>query len=224
MPRFVMTSGEVLTEEITELVIAGWTGRDQAATDEHIKELQELGVSPPSKTPLFYRLSADRLTTDASVQVLGAATSGEVEILLVGTQAGTCVGVGSDHTDREAEAWSVVHSKQLCPKPMAPTLWPLQDVLDHWDSLRLEASVVHDQERVSYQHGEVSNLLPPDVLMEKYGAGELALQPGQVMFCGTLPAIGGIRPAERFEMALVDPVLERRIDHAYDINILPVVS
>ena len=31
------------------------------------------------------------------------------------------------------------------------------------------------------------------------------------MFCGTLGAKGGIRPAARFEMELDDPVLKRRM-------------
>ena len=44
------------------------------------------------------------------------------------------------------------------------------------------------------------------------------------MFCGTLPAIGGVRPASRFEMTLEDPVLDRKLSHAYDIDPLPVVS
>ena len=44
------------------------------------------------------------------------------------------------------------------------------------------------------------------------------------MFCGTLGAIGGIRPASRFEMELEDPVLGRTLRHAYAIDVLPVVS
>jgi hypothetical protein len=44
------------------------------------------------------------------------------------------------------------------------------------------------------------------------------------MFCGTLGAIGGVRPAGRFEMELEDPVLGRRLQHAYDIEVLPVIS
>ena len=36
-------------------------------------------------------------------------------------------------------------------------------------------------------------------------------------------AKGGIRSAARFEMELEDPVLKRRMTHAYDIIILPVV-
>jgi hypothetical protein len=42
------------------------------------------------------------------------------------------------------------------------------------------------------------------------------------MFGGTFAAKGGIRPAERFEFELEDPVLKRTIRHAYDIATLPV--
>ena len=45
-----------------------------------------------------------------------------------------------------------------------------------------------------------------------------------IMFCGTLGAKGGIRPASRFEMELDDPVLKRRMTHAYDIIDLPVIT
>ena len=47
---------------------------------------------------------------------------------------------------------------------------------------------------------------------------------GTLMFCGTPGAIGGIRPAARFEMELHDPVLKRSLTHGYDIDVLPVVS
>jgi hypothetical protein len=42
------------------------------------------------------------------------------------------------------------------------------------------------------------------------------------MFCGTLAAKGGIRPASRFKMELEDPVLKRKLTHAYAIKVLPV--
>ena len=44
------------------------------------------------------------------------------------------------------------------------------------------------------------------------------------MFCGTFPAIGGIRPARRFVGELEDPVLGRKLRIAYDIETLPVVE
>jgi hypothetical protein len=44
------------------------------------------------------------------------------------------------------------------------------------------------------------------------------------MFCGTLAAKGGIRPAPRFMIELEDPVLGRKITHTYDIVSLPVLG
>ncbi|HSU78409.1 MAG TPA: DUF2848 family protein, partial [Burkholderiales bacterium] len=59
---------------VGELVIAGWTGRDQAALRQHIRELEELGVKPPKTTPIFYRVAADLLTYATSIQVSGPDT------------------------------------------------------------------------------------------------------------------------------------------------------
>jgi hypothetical protein len=42
------------------------------------------------------------------------------------------------------------------------------------------------------------------------------------MFCGTLVAKGGIRPAQTFAMELEDPVLGRKLRHEYAIMVLPV--
>ena len=68
---------------IDRLVVAGWTGRDIETVQHHIDELEALGVTPPSTTPLFYQVSNTLLTQEASVQVLGEATSGEAKPLLI---------------------------------------------------------------------------------------------------------------------------------------------
>jgi Protein of unknown function (DUF2848) len=44
------------------------------------------------------------------------------------------------------------------------------------------------------------------------------------MFCGTLPAIGSIRPSERFDMELADPVLGRSLVHSYHVQSLPLMA
>src|ERR1700727_107709 len=75
---------EKIAVEIGDLVIAGWTGRDVAALNHHIEELKALGVMPPSKVPLYYRVAAQMLTQADRIQVLGDDTSGEVEPVLVG--------------------------------------------------------------------------------------------------------------------------------------------
>jgi hypothetical protein len=72
-----------------------------------------------------------------------------------------------------------------------------------------------------YQEGPLAAMRHPDDLIARYGK---KLVPGTIMFCGTLGAKGGIRPAARFEMELDDPVLKRRMTHAYDIVDLPVIT
>ena len=84
-------------------VIAGWTGRDVAKMEEHILELEKLGVKRPAATPLFYRVAAARLTSAGAIEASGGQSSGEVEFVLLQDEGGLYVGAGSDHTDREVE-------------------------------------------------------------------------------------------------------------------------
>lgn len=215
--------GDRIAVQAEALVIAGWTGRDSAAIHHHIEELGRLGVPAPSTVPLFYRLSVTQLTQSARLQVLGPDTSGEVEPVVVSLADGLWIGLGSDHTDRKAEAIGVALSKQLCPKAIGRQLWRLDELAPHWDRLILRAWAVIDGKRVLYQEGAVAGIRPPQELIGLYG-GAAGLAPGTVMFCGTLGAIGGVRPGSRFEMELEDAVLGRRLAHAYDVQALPVVS
>jgi biotin operon repressor len=208
--------------EVRHLVIAGWTGRDRRAVKEHVEELRALGVPAPSTTPLFYRVSASRLTIASEIETLGEGGSGEVETVLVRSGGSTWVGVGSDHTDRTLETIGVAVSKQVCDKPIAPELWPFDEVIGHWDSLVLRSWVMTGEEEALYQEGTAAALLDPRELIERYSGGTLSDE--TAMFCGTLPAIGGVRPSERFAIELQDPVLGRVIRHGYSIRVLPVVS
>lgn len=215
---------DTLDIDVQELIIAGWAGREQAGIDEHIEELKAIGVTPPSSTPLFYRVAANQLTTAPEIQVLGDQSSGEAEVVLIGTPDGTLVGIGSDHTDREAEAWSVAHSKQVCAKPVSQQVWWLKDVIEHWDQLQITSYATIDGEEVRYQEGPVTGLLHPADLLRRFGREKPELAAGEAMLCGTLPVIGGVRPAQSFRMVLTDPVTQRSLQHRYDIRTLPVVS
>src|SRR3970282_340646 len=104
---------------ISQLVIAGWTGRDEAALRKHIRELEDIGVKPPKTTPIFYRVSALLITHAAEIQVSGGDTSGEVEFVLLAKPDGLWVTVGSDHTDRKAETIGGSLSKPPCARPVA---------------------------------------------------------------------------------------------------------
>ncbi|MFT6309610.1 MAG: hypothetical protein ACJA0Z_004794, partial [Halioglobus sp.] len=113
---------------IDQLIVAGWTGRDSHAVNHHIKELGQLGIAPPSAVPLYYRVSDSLLTQSPNIQVLGSASSGEVEPLILRQQDRWYLGLASDHTDRELEAHSVAASKQACVKPVAMQVWELDTV------------------------------------------------------------------------------------------------
>lgn len=210
--------------DIAELVIAGWTGRDTGAMEAHIAELATLGVARPSATPLFYRAGANLLTTAPAIDVVGNASSGEVEPVVVALDDGLWVGVGSDHTDREVEAVGVAISKQLCPKPIGATLWRFADVAAHWDDLILLCYTFDGDGRRAYQEGTAARMRrPEDLIARRCGAGAV-LPVGTAMFCGTMPVIGEIKPAAAFELVLEDPVLGRTIRHSYAVRALPVVA
>jgi Protein of unknown function (DUF2848) len=209
---------------IDDAIIAGWTGRDPVALEEHVKELEALGVKRPASTPIFYRVAAARLTTDTEIEAVGANSGGEVEFVLLQHDGRMWVGIGSDHTDREVEAYGVTVSKQLCDKPLAPVFWAFDDVAPHWDQLKLRAHVVENGERKLYQEGGVTAMLAPLDLIGRCLGGGAQLPENTLMYCGTLAARGGVRPTERFEYEIEDPVLGRRIAHAYSVRILPIMG
>ena len=205
---------------VRELVIAGWTGRNSELVEKHIHELAALGVPRPRSVPCFYRVSSSLLTSAEIVDVVGPETSGEVEVVLFSLEDGLWVGVGSDHTDRRTETFDISVSKQACPKPVGPQLWRYSEVADHWDQLTLRSYAVHGNERRLYQEGKVTHFRPPEELIHRYTDGK-GLPPSTAMFCGTLPALHGVKGAPAFEIQLEDPVLGRILHHRYRVRMLP---
>jgi Protein of unknown function (DUF2848) len=221
--RIVKDRNDHVGVEIDSLIIAGWAGRNAAAIEHHIEELAALGIPRPSTTPLYYRVAAQTVTQSSRLVVLGPDSSGEVEPVLVAMADGLWIGIGSDHTDRKAEASGIALSKQLCGKPVGTQLWSYADIEGHWDELVIRSWATIDGERILYQDSSTSTLRTPRDLIRKQTGTDM-FPAGTLMFCGTPGAIGGIRPAARFEMELRDPVLNRSLTHSYDIEVLPVVS
>ena len=213
---------ESRTISVRTAVIAGWTGRDPVARDKHIAELEAIGIARPAATPIYYRVSASRLTTAQEIEVPGTTSSGEAEFILIRDAAGLWVGAGSDHTDRKVETYNVTISKQVCDKPIASELWAFDEVRDHWDKLILRSWIEESGAQLLYQEGAVAGMLPPDTIMTGFANDRLA--EGTLMFCGTLAAKGGIRPSNRFTYELSDPVCNRRITSTYNVVTLPNVG
>jgi hypothetical protein len=216
-----MAAAETLVlDQVEDLVVSGWTGRDVAALERHIAELAAIGVKRPRTTPIFYRVAASLLTTDDAIEVLGEHTSGEVECVAYSFPDGLWIGVGSDHTDRRAETVGVSLSKQLCAKPVSRQLWRFAEVEPHWDSLVLRSYIHVDGTRRLYQEGSVAAMRPLPELIMLYGGGK-TLPNGTAMFCGTLAVKGAISPADSFEIELTDPILRHAITHSYRVRALP---
>ena len=211
-----------ITISLQHTIIAGWTSRNTEKMEMHINELEALGVKRPSTTPIFYRVSSSQVTLTDTIEVIGSKSSGEVEFFLVSNGNNLYIGLGSDHTDRRVETYDITVSKQMCEKPIARNIWNFEEVKNHWDQLILRSWAVIKGEKILYQEGNVSAIKAPADLIKLYTKGRKSLPPYSLMFCGTLPAIGNISPASRFEFELEDPVMLRKICHAYDIVELPI--
>ncbi len=213
-----------LVATIENAVIAGWTGRDKAAVEHHIVELEAIGIKRPASTPIYYRVGCARLTGNDAIEASGEDSSGEVEAVLIQVGGETYVGLGSDHTDRKVEAYGITVSKQMCDKPIGRSVWPFAEVAPHWDELKLRSYAEGPGPKRLYQDGKVSAMLPTAELIKGFTKGASRLPEGTLMFCGTLPAIGGIKAAQSFTLELEDPVLKRMLRHTYRVLSLPIAG
>ncbi|WP_233234972.1 DUF2848 domain-containing protein [Bordetella sp. LUAb4] len=211
------------TVQIDRLVIAGWAGRDAEGVQHHIRELEAIGVKAPTTVPCYYPLAAALLTTDDEIEVPRADSSGEVEAVLMATTEGLLVGIGSDHTDRKAEAYDVTVSKQMCAKPVSRDVWRFDEVADHWDDLIARCWRTRNGVRELYQEGAMTSLRDPRELAQKY-ANAAELPVGTAMYCGTQPVKGELGYGEKFEFELHDPKLNRSLKCAYTVRTLPVAD
>ncbi len=222
-------SSRVVAVEPRRFVIAGWTGRDVKAIEHHIEELAELGVPRPSSVPLYYRASKELLSQSPSLEVLGSDSSGEAEPVLFFAQGEWWLTVGSDHTDRKVESYSVAVSKQMCVKPVASAAWRWSEIVSRQDEIVLESRILEDGEWVSYQRGTLASIRPLESLRDGYLSQGNEAQEGFFLSCGTLGAIPnaqgkGIRPAQAMEIAIRDTSRSRAIVHRYAVLPLPVVA
>jgi len=218
----LVVGGEMVDVEIDRLVVAGWVGKDRAALQKHIDELAELGIEAPSRTPTYMNLSPETLTTGAEISVVGAGSSGEVEsVVIIARDGRRYLGVGSDHTDREFEKFSIPASKQMCGKPLGAEAWLFDEVQDHLGSLVMRSWMVKDGQRKLLQEGTLDKNRDLRDLLDGIPEGCVAAGESFCLFCGTFAAIGGLVYGERFEFEMYDPVLKRSITHGYDVRVLP---
>lgn len=109
--------------------------------------------------------------------------------------------VGSDHTDRQLEKGDVAIAKAACLKVVGTMAVDAASLTgDTWDAVSLHSELAGG---TPYQEGTLAELLHPDELLRRLP--EIELTDGDVLFLGTVPAIGGLRPSPTFTAALELP-------------------
>lgn len=206
------------------VVVAGYTGRDEASVRAHIDELAAIGIPPPPTVPMFYEMPPDLVTTAGVVDVAGEMTSGEVEPVLVRTDGRWYLGVGSDHTDRDLEREDIATAKACCPKPLGTSVLPLpgDPATGAFDARWDAASARAEADGVAYQDGGVAGLRTPgDLLPRLFAELDGAVAGDLVVFTGTLPLLGGkFRAAASWRLALTVPTdgVAVTLTHSYDVK------
>ncbi len=199
-----------LSFSVKRMINAGYVGRNKAAVQSHIDELAEEGVPVPKSIPMIFPVLSRNITTSDRIEVLGDKTNGEAEFAVLFGGGRILIGVGSDHTDRELETFSISMSKQVHENVISKTVWDLADVQDHWDELELRSWTTAEgsDEEVLYQVAKLRSIISVTDLISlvterlKDNAKE-----GLVIFSGTVPIVNEkMLYGNYFRCELEDPV------------------
>jgi hypothetical protein len=217
------TGMEKLHLEIARTYCLGFTIKDTAKMDRHMEEVEKIGVRRPytDQPPMIFPMATWSTVFGSEAEVQYRRTNGEVEIVTIDNDGELFVTVGSDHTDRKLEQVSIPWSKQVAPNVVCPVVWRWEDVKDHWDQVSMECWVVHNGEKIRYQHASVSEFWSP-VEMREGIRGRVAEDKGPILFLsGTVVTDDGkFKYATEWTLSLDDPVLNRRIEHTYHVIVL----
>jgi hypothetical protein len=132
--------------------------------------------------------------------------------------------VGSDHTDRELESYSIVQSKQVCYNVLSPTVWEYEEVEAVWDELLIQSWVRPNgtAEEVLYQKAPLATILSAEKLMslvESKLAG--SAKDGLVIFSGTVPVLTGeVICGDTFRCELRNPKTGGSLRCEYGVSVL----
>ena len=200
---------------VKRVLNGGFAGRDQSQVRAHIEELAHLGVKDPGETPTFYPLVHTAVSQEPQLEVVGDKGNwGEAEPVILFTGDGLLVTVGSDHTDRDLEGFSIIKSKQVYPNMLAAKAWRFDEVVDRWDALTLRAWV-GESRRALFQEAPLAALMRPEDLVDRARALIDGDPEGTVFFLGTVAGKMQIDFADVFECELEDPATGDTIVCAY---------
>jgi hypothetical protein len=211
-----------LSFSVRRMVNAGFVGRDQEAVRRHIEELKKEGVPAPEEAPTLYPVASYLITTGGVLEVVDESTSGEAEFVLLLADGKTYVAAGSDHTDRNLEASSIIKAKQICPNVLSSVVWPYEEVKEVWDELVLRSWVEKGGQRILYQETKLASIMSAEDILSfvrsKLKDGDLE---GMVIYSGTVPALGGeVIYGEGFEVELHNPRANDSLRCKYKVTLL----
>ncbi len=184
--------GRALAFQVTKIINAGFTGRNQVEVQKHIEEGRKAGHSLEiKKTPIFIPKLYDRITTGNAIEVLQNSKScGEAEPVLLFAKNEIYVGIGSDHPDRDMK--DVLASKQIYPNVISAEVWQYKNVKDDWDNLLMQSWVIEDNgERRPYQEARLNLMMSPENLLKAAKDNIPGDMDGALLFMGTTPTIHG---------------------------------
>jgi hypothetical protein len=190
-----VVSGKQVTPlqfSVKRMVNGGYVGRNLEAVRAHIEELRREGVSPPSSVPMIFPVLSHNITTADEIEVVGGKTSGEAEFVLLLDGQRIYVGVGSDHTDRDLERYSIVKSKQICHNVLSSRVWRYDEIESYWDDLLIQSwtKATEGEEWVLYQKGPLRTILSAPEIMGLVRSRSKGIQTdGLVIFSGTIPTL-----------------------------------
>lgn len=222
---FLLPDGARVHVPVRVVLNAGYAGRAQDIVAAHIAELAALGVSAPSSTPVVYPLAPYLALQTTEIGAAHGHTSGEAEWALIvagHTERDILITTASDHTDRDLEVHGVGWSKNAGSDVLAGSAWRLVDIADHFDRIRLTASVRSGEaEPIVIQDSTLDALLTPSYWLQRLEAQGLKT-PGTVLLSGTIPMRAGVDQfADRWQVRLSDPITGLDIECGYDIRRLP---
>lgn len=219
---FELPDGSIQSVVVTDLLNAGYAGREQDEVQAHIAELALLGVPGPSTTPALYPVSPYLAQQADEVSVQHDHTSGEAEWALVITETDVLLTVACDHTDRALEVHGVAWSKNASPDVLGRKAWRLADVRDHLDQITLKGWVsTGDEADTLIQDSSLAALLTPDYWLDVLTERELN-KPGTVLISGTVMMLAGVDQfARSWKVELHDPATGASIDASYTVREMP---
>jgi hypothetical protein len=189
--------------------------------------LEKIGVNSPDRLPMIAPKPAHLQTTESEITVNSTTTGGELEFVLLPTEEEIYVTVGVDHKDNWITDRNLHRANSSCQSVLAPEVWKLEDVRNHWDTLEIRCWTGKKTGHELYQQATVDSFLRPIELLDRVQSKISAPLSGTAVWSGTVSteSSGSVdaRPdifsGDFYTMQLVDPQLNRRITHQYDIRL-----